>query len=980
MDHTLHSPVKPHTGIMIILLGLGILSARRLPQSVITLLANPTPGGLILKRIMPFVVLGPMVLGWFKLWGQHAGLFTESSGEALISLIGISLFTALLWRVARKLNALEIQRIETETLLKSTLETAPDSIIVCNDKHQILFINEQTEKMFGYTRDELLGHSVEVLIPVPLRAAHTRHQQNYIQQPKIRSMGLGLDIMGRRKDGSQFPVEIALSPHQHQGQLIVTAAVRDVSERQQSKEALERQKRALAMLSSGNRTLLHSAEGDEIQLLQAMCQVVIEVGGFRMAWVGYKVDDEQKSVRVIAQAGFEQGYLEHAAISWGENERGQGPVGRAVRTGQMQIAKDIITDPYLTPWRENALKHGYRSIIALPLKDKDILFGVLSIYSEVDVFDDMEVSILDEMAADLSFGILTLRNSVLRKKAERDLKASYAMLESTLESSADGIVVTSLTGNILKYNQRFKDIWRLPITTDEISKCSRLVELVHGQLSDAHDFIERTHDMYEVPAAAFKDIIELKDGRVIELIGHPQYMDGEIVGRVCSLHDITEQRQHESQLTYLANHDALTGLPNRNLLSDRLHQAIAYTSRLDEKIALLFIDLDRFKLINDSLGHDFGDHVLIELAKRLSECLRDGDTVSRMGGDEFVILLPGVECKGDVVAVAQKLLEIIARPCLISDRELVLEASIGVALCPQDGNDVGILLKHADTAMYRAKDHGGNTFKFYNDGLDEQVSRHFEIAGQLQHAIERNEFLVYYQPQFDLKQGKTTGAEALIRWQHPTMGMISPFEFIPIAEESNMILKIGEWVAENVIRQCKAWLSEGLPLGNIAINISARQLDHSDIPQILSALMTRYDLDLALFTLELELTEGVLMKHPEQVIQTLSILKAMNFDISIDDFGTGYSSLAYLKRFPIDKLKIDRSFVKDTPDDLDDVAIASAIIMMAHELGIKVVAEGVETEAQFNLLKSKGCDVIQGYLTGRPMTAQAFEALLRSGD
>lgn len=982
MDHTFHSPVKPHTGIMIILLGWGILSARRLPQSVITLLANPTPGGLILRRMLPFVVLGPMVLGWFKLWGQHAGLFTESSGEALIALIGVSLLTALLWRVAKKLNVLDIQQKETASLLNSTLETAPDGIIVCNDKHQILFINEQTEKMFGYTRDELLGHSVAVLIPEPLRAVHTGYQQNYIiQQPETRSMGQGLDIVGRRKDGSQFPVEIALSPHQHQGQLIVTATVRDVSERQQSKEALERQQRALAMLSSGNRTLLHSAEDDEIQLLQAMCQVVIKVGGFRMAWVGYKVDDEQKSVRVIAQAGFEQGYLEHAVITWAENERGQGSTGRAVCTGQIQIAKDFATDPRMAPWREDALKHGYRASIALPLKDKDTVFGALSVYSEVlDVFDDMEVSILDEMAADLSFGIITLRNNVARKKAERDLKASYSMLESTLESTADGIVVTSLTGNILKYNQRFKDVWRLPTTTDAISKCDQLVELVHGQLSDAHGFIERTHDMYEMPAAAFKDVIELKDGRVIERIGHPHYMDGEIVGRVCSLRDITEQRKHESQLTYLANHDALTGLPNRNLLSDRLHQAIAYASRLDDKIALLFIDLDRFKLINDSLGHDFGDYVLIELAKRISECLRDEDTVSRMGGDEFVILLPGLKREEYVVAVAHKLLETIARPCLINDRELLLEASIGVALYPRDGNDVGTLLKHADAAMYRAKDHGGNAFKFYKDELDAQVSRHFEIAGQLQNAIERNEFQMYYQPQFDLEQGKVTGAEALIRWQHPTMGMISPFEFIPIAEESNMVLKIGEWVAENVIRQCKAWQSEGLPLLSVAINISARQFDHSDIPRILSDLITRYDLNPALFTLELELTEGMLMKHPEHVIQTLNKLKAMNFDISIDDFGTGYSSLAYLKRFPIDKLKIDRSFVKDIPDDLDDVAIASAIIMMAHELGMKVVAEGVETEAQFALLKARGCDVIQGYLTGYPMTAQEFEALLRSGN
>jgi diguanylate cyclase (GGDEF)-like protein len=699
-----------------------------------------------------------------------------------------------------------------------------------------------------------------------------------------------------------------------------------------------------------------------------------------MAWVGYKVDDEQKSVRSVAQAGFEQGYLERAAISWGENERGQGPTGLAIRTGQTQLAKNISTDPRLSPWREDALKHSYSSSIALPLKDKKEVLGALTIYSdEPDAFDEMEVTILDEMAADLSFGIVTLRNNIARAKAEGDLKASYAMLESTLEATADGIVVTSLTGDIIKYNQRFADIWNLPSPMGEFGNCDQLVGHVCTQVSDTSGFIERTHGMYEAPLAAFEDEFELKDGRIIQRIAQPHYMDGEVVGRVCSLRDITEQRKHESQLTYLANHDALTGLPNRNLLNDRLGQAIAYASRSKEQIALLFLDLDRFKLINDGLGHDFGDHVLIELAKRIPESLRNEDTVARMGGDEFVILLPGLKRAKDVAAVALKILNAIASPCSINGRELLLEASIGIALYPQDGDDAGTLLRHADAAMYSAKDHGGNSFKFYKDGIDVQVNRHLEIAGQLQMAIERNELMVYYQPQFDLERGRVTGAEALIRWQHPTMGMVSPVEFIPIAEESNLILKIGEWVAETVIKQCKAWQSEGLPLSSVAINIAARQFDYSDLPNILSTLINKYDLNSASLTLELELTEGMLMKHPEQVIQTLNELKAMNFSISIDDFGTGYSSLAYLKRFPINKLKIDRSFIKDTPDDLDDVAIASAIIVMAHELGMKVVAEGVETEAQLALLKTRGCDVIQGYLTGRPMTAQEFEALLKSG-
>ena len=792
-------------------------------------------------------------------------------------------------------------------------------------------------------------------------------------------MGQGLNTTGLCKDGSLLPVEIALNLHLHQGQQFVTAIVRDVTERKKSEAVLKRHQRALAMLSIGNRTLLHSVEGDESALLQTMCRVVVGFGDFHMAWIGYKIDDELKTVRPMAQVGHEHEYLEHAAISWGENERGQGPTGLAIRTGQIQIVKDFSIDPRMTLWREEALKRGYNSSISLPLKHQKDVFGALTIYStELDIFDEMEVSILEEMADDLSFGIITLRNNIARMEAESALEDSLAILESTLESTADGVVVTTLTGDIVKYNQRFADIWKLPALIGSFENCDQLVGYVFKQVTNETGFVERTHAMYSVPFDLFEDEIELKDGRIIQRIGRPHYMGGEIVGRVCSLRDITAQKQHESQLTYLANHDALTGLPNRNLLNDRLSQAIAYASRSENQVALLFIDLDRFKYINDGLGHTFGDQVLIAISKRIPECLREGDTVARMGGDEFVVLLPAQKHEEDVVAVALKILDSIALPCLVDGRELLLGASIGIALYPRDGDDVDTLLKHADAAMYHAKAQGGNFFRFYKDGTDAHMSRHLEIAGQLQFAIARNELSMLYQPQFAIEQGRITGAEALIRWQHPTMGMVSPVEFIPIAEESNMILKIGEWVAETVIKQCKKWQSEGLPLHSVAINISARQFDYSDLPQMLSSLLNKHDLDPASFTLELELTESMLMRYPEQVIQTLNILKSMNFSISIDDFGTGYSSLAYLKRFPIHKLKIDRSFIMDTPDDLDDVAIASAIIVMAHELGMKVVAEGVETEAQLALLKSRGCDAIQGYLIGHPMKPQEFEALLKS--
>ena len=973
-----HSEVKPHSGLIIILLGYGVLSARRHSGSIIALLEDGGPSGLMLRWLLPFIILGPMILGWLKVWGQNAGFFSPVFGDALIALAGSSLFVGLFWNVAKKLKLLDTEKKETEALLSNTLKTAPDSIIVCDEKHIILLVNKQTEKMFGYAPDELLGKAIEILIPEQLRDAHARHQQSYIQQPQIRSMGQGLNIMGRRKDGSLFPADIALSAQQYHGHLIFTAIVRDITERKQNEKALMRQQRALSMVSTGNRTLLHSVKGNEVELLQTMCQVIIEVGGFSMAWVGYRVDDNQKTVRPMAQSGSDQGYLERAAISWGKSKRGRGPVGLAIRTGQIQVANNFSTDPNFSPWREEALKRDYNSGIALPLKNKEEVFGVLMIYSdESDAFDELEISNLDEMAADLSFGIITLRNNLAHAKAESDLKASYSMLESTLESTADGIVVTSLTGDILKYNQQFADIWNFSERLIKLSNCDQLMSCVSNQLIDVGGFIERTHEIYTTSSELVQDEFELKNRRIIQRIARPYYMEGEIVGRVCSLRDITEQRKYESQLTYLANHDALTGLPNRNLLNDRINQAISYASRLEEQFALVFLDLDSFKLINDGLGHDFGDHVLIKIAKRIQACLRNEDTVARMGGDEFVILLPGVKHDEDVAAVARNLLDAIALPCSIDTRELLLEASLGIALFPRDGDDAGALLMHADAAMYGAKDNGGNSFKFYKDGIDAQVNRHLEIAWHLQNAIDQNEFQVIYQPQFDFKSEKIIGAEALLRWQHPTMGVISPAEFIPIAEKSRVILKIGEWVAETVIKQCKAWQSEGIPLLSVAINISARQLEQSDLPEILATLLNKYDLNPNSFTLELELTEGMLMKHPEHIIQILNELKAMNFNISIDDFGTGYSSLAYLKKFPIDKLKIDRSFIKDIPDDLEDVAISSAIIVMAHELGMTVVAEGVETEEQFALLKARGCDMVQGYLTGHPMTVLELEAVIK---
>lgn len=864
---------------------------------------------------------------------------------------------------------------ETDELFRNTVDWAPFGIIIANDQQQMLLVNPQAETMFGYQPGELLGQSIEVLIPEAIRQDHRNKVENYFNAPWRRLLDSVTGIQGRRKDGSLFPLEITLNPQRYQSQAIVTATIHDISERKQNEAAIKRHTRALEMLSKGNRALLRCTH--EEQLLNATCQIVVKAGGYRMAWVGYKIEDDQHSVQTMAKAGYDQGYLQQVAISWADDLYGQGPVGATIRSGQIRIVKDLLTDAKFVPWREQAKQRDYRSIAVLPLKKELQVFGVLAIYAnQPDAFDEFELPLLEELAHDLSFGINALRSRLAHAKAENDLKASHSLLETTLESTVDGIVVTSLSGRIIKFNRKFADIWRLdPSVLDEIT-LQGLFDHVVQLAENAAEFSKQTQMIYAKPEGTFLDAIELKDGRVIERVVQPHYMDGEVVGHVCNLRDISERRRYESRLTYLAHHDELTGLPNRSLFYDRMKQAIAHASRSKQEFAVLFLDLDRFKLVNDSLGHDFGDLLLLAVAQRLPAFLREEDTLARLGGDEFAVLLTNLTREGDAATVAIKLLHAAEKPYLVNERAFMAGISIGIAVYPRDGKDNSSLLRHADAAMYRAKESGGNAFKFYAAGMDAKIARHLEIAEQLQYALSRKEFQVFYQPQINVDTGAVIGAEALLRWRHPILGMVSPAEFIPIAEESQLILNISEWVLESVFAHCCARRISDWPSISVAINLSVRQFESSNLPEVLQGLLQKFDQAQSGCSFELEITEGMVMRQPEQAVETLIALKAMRFNIAIDDFGTGYSSLAYLKRFPIDKLKIDRSFIRDIPGDQEDVAISSAIIVMAHELGMKVVAEGVETDDQLSFLRLHDCDYVQGYLTGRPMSAADFEAFL----
>ncbi len=432
---------------------------------------------------------------------------------------------------------------------------------------------------------------------------------------------------------------------------------------------------------------------------------------------------------------------------------------------------------------------------------------------------------------------------------------------------------------------------------------------------------------------------------------------------------LTESRA-ERHVNHLAYHDALTDLPNRRLFADQLEQRTDLARRKGQPLALLFLDLDRFKLVNDSLGHEMGDLLIQSVAQRLSGAVRKSDIVGRLGGDEFTVIVEGVTSAQDAALIAQKLIDTLSEPFTLDSREIFVTASVGIALYPFDGDQSGTLLKNADTAMYRAKERGRNGYQFYTAEMSARAMERLALENNLRRALERDELLLHYQPQVRLDSGDLIGLEALVRWNHPDLGLVPPGEFIPLAEETGLIVPVGEWVLRQACRQARAWREAGRETLRVAVNLSGRQLRQQNLVEVIRQILEESDLPPG--GLELELTESSIMHKDKLTISTLWALHEMGIRLSIDDFGTGYSNLGYLKRFPIDTLKIDRSFVRDITADPDDAAITTAIIAMAHNLKIDVVAEGVETEEQKAFLRERGCDAIQGFLIGRPMPAESW--------
>lgn len=551
--------------------------------------------------------------------------------------------------------------------------------------------------------------------------------------------------------------------------------------------------------------------------------------------------------------------------------------------------------------------------------------------------------------------------------------------DRSIEASGNGIMITSHLepGQPIVYvNPAFEKITGYS-AAEAVGRNPRFLHANHGDQSELDAIrlaIKEERPCRAVLRNSRSDGSLFWNELYISPVRNPQ---GVVTHYVGVQNDITQSRMYQEELARQQRFDTLTGLANRNLLIDRIDTAIARAHRIGRSVAVALLDLDNFRVINETLGHKLGDQLLLLVAERITSNVRTGDTVARVGGDAFAVVFIDQGGENVVSAETPRVMQAFERPFVLEGREVFVTVSIGVVVSPQDGDHAELLLKNAETAMYLAKDQGRNSYRVYAAEMNARMAERLDLDTKLRRALERDELQLHYQPQLDLRTNRIIGAEALLRWKHPEIGMIPPMKFIPLAEETGLIIPIGDWVIRAACRQNMAWQKAGLEPIVVAVNISARQFRQSDLAKVVAGILKDTGLDARY--LELELTESAIMHNPAEVITTLKALKAMGVKLSIDDFGTGYSSLSYLKRFPVDRLKIDQSFVRDIPADAENSAIAQAVINLGHSMNLRVVAEGVETAEQLAFLRANECDEKQGYLFSKPLPAEEFEALHREG-
>ncbi len=867
-----------------------------------------------------------------------------------------------------QLKAIERKLKDERNLLHSLINNIPDYIFYKNIAGEYLMCNKIVADYFGHPVEKIIGRTDFDLVD-PETALLFRGQDAAV---------LALDRTCNNEesitlpDGKSRVLETIKTPFKDSdGNLLGLIGIgRDITQRKAHEVKISHLSNFYACLSKINHAIVQI--NNEQALFATVCTITATLQQVNLVWIG-RPDGTTQLMAPVAMAGGCLDYLAGLVVSVDPAKpEGQGPTGLAYRESRIVTVNDFQTNASTVPWHASDKQHFvWGSSCAVPIMCQQKPYAVLTVYStEKGFFDEDVIRLMAELGSDLSFALDLYAHETARRIAEGQLELSAKVFSQSQEA----IIITDKNNGIISVNRAFTTI-----TGYEEQE-------VLGKNPKIFASGRQKKDFYREPL----EILQKNNFWQGELWGrhkngavYPVWLtisavrdeSGNIINYIATFSDITQHKEAEQQIEHLAHYDVLTNLPNRLLLKSRIDYELLVAGRNKKTFALLFIDLDYFKNINDSLGHSVGDQILVKVGQRLLACIREEDTVARLGGDEFNILLTNC-CWNGAAIVAKKIIATLSEAISYQNYQLYITPSIGISLYPDNGDSYETLSKNADTALYKAKDMGRNQYQFFTSAMQEQTQRRMAIENDLRQAIAHQELTVYFHPQVNAQTGKITGAEALLRWRHPLWGMVPPAEFIPVAEECGLILSIGDWVLEQAIAQARQWHDLGFPL-TVAVNLSLAQFRANTLLEKVRQVLKNSHLPPQY--LELELTESIAMQNAELAIEITRQLTGLGIKLSIDDFGTGYSSLSYLQRFSLHKLKIDQSFTKNMVSNKDSENIVDAIISLAKSLNLKTIAEGVETKQQLEMFKQKRCDEIQGYYFSQPVPADTFLALAKKG-
>ncbi|MEW6088063.1 MAG: EAL domain-containing protein [bacterium] len=922
-------------------------------------------GHILLDNVLmaPFLIEGKVV-GLFGLSNKPGG-FTEDDVNI------VSLFAEYAASSLYNIRAGELLK-KSEECFRSVTASATDVIICADAQGNITLWNKSAENIFGYSSDELIGKPLDIIIPEQFRKAHQKALSRFISTGQSKLIGRTIETTGLRKNNSVFPLELSLSAWKIKEETFFTAIIRDISKRKLDEEkihqlnnALEQRvnertaelKKAYDIQTTINSILQFSLKDVSLEeILKYTLNLILSINWLSFESRGsiFLVENDPDILVMKAQNGLSE-YIQTTCskVPFGKCLCGKAAVEKSIEFSDKLSERHEVT-------YENIESHGHYCV---PILHLNKILGVVNIYiKEGHKHSNIEEEFLTAVAN-------TLANIVILRQSEKEMRKLLLAVEQT----TDWVIITNKTGDIEYINKAVEDISGYK-KEELIGQNTRIFK------SDKHnrEFYKEIWDSI-LSGKSWVGIIinRKKDGRLFEVYNNimPLKDDKGVITHFVSIaKDITQQKLIEKRLNYLAYYDTITDLPNRNLFIDRITQSITRAEYNKKFIALLSIDIDRFKFINDSFGVETGNMVLKEVGKILSGSLYERDTVARLGNDEFGVLLIDIISSEDIILLIEKIMKNFETPLKINNEEIALTISIGISICPDDGKDVNELMKKADLALLKAKEQGRKNYQFYTPEIDTKALEFTLLEKHLLNALKNNEFVLYYQPYFDIITKKIAGMEALIRWNNKELGLICPGKFIPVLEETKMIIEVGEWVLKTAVKQVKEWQDKGLLIVPVSVNLSLIQFKQKDLSKMVNSIIDEAGLSPSFLTLEI--TESVFTEDIEYTKSVLKELKNIGISISIDDFGTGYSSLTYLKRFPIDNLKIDISFIREITLDPDTASIVTAIIAMAHTLNIKTIAEGVETEEQWKILRLLRCNIAQGYYFSKPITAEDMEKML----